>query len=58
MGDYEIRTMYPDAFRFAVWAKLIGRTEVEGQERYVVVFPDGEAETWPVDDPDGRYEFR
>ena len=57
-----IRSTHPYAFRSGKWARLVGTTSLpgfpEGERRcYSVMFPDGAADWWPVDDKAHGYEI-
>ena len=56
----EIRGTHPYAFRSGQWARLTGTMEdpETGRVCYAVVFPDGAADWWPVEDAVAGYEFR
>lgn len=48
---------HPYTFRSGEWATI--RSVVPGDDRvcYLVEFPDGETDFWPVVDPNEPYEF-
>lgn len=55
-----IRATHHYGYRSGEWAKLVCvltgmRT---GRDVYLVEFPDGVTDFWPVDDPADPYEFR
>lgn len=56
--EMRIRGTHPYCFRSGEWATLV--TEVKhatGRRCYLVRFPDGMSDWWPVDDPAADYEF-
>lgn len=55
-----IRATHPYAFRSGRWAALVGTVDdpETGCRCYSVLFPDGAADWWPVDDEAHGYEFR
>jgi hypothetical protein len=54
-----IRGTHPDHFRSGEWAEIVGVGLFERTHRicYVVVFPDGETDEWPVIDFTAGYEL-
>lgn len=65
----EIRDNHPYGYRSGEWAQLIGKYTLKRQpvstdaspelrECYVLVFPDGVSDLWPVNDSGYDYEFR
>lgn len=52
-----IRHTHPYGFRSGHWAVI--RAVVPGPDRdcYLVEFPDGVTDFWPVEDPSEPYEF-
>lgn len=61
-GPGFIRATHPDAFRSGEWARLRGTTALPGFPEgdrvcYLVEFPDGAADFWPVGGPERGYEF-
>ena len=55
-----IRGTHRYSFRSGEWAELVGTMDdpETGRRCYAVMFGDGVADWWPVDDPDAGYEFR
>lgn len=58
--DRNIRATHPESFRSGEWAVLIGTLDEPGTGRkcYAVLFPDGAADFWLVDNGEAGYEFR
>lgn len=55
----QVRATNPYAYRSGEWADLINITDhANGRRCYLVRFPDGASDFWPVDDEDAGYEFR
>ena len=56
----QIRGTHPYVFRSGKWATLAGTMDdpETGRRSYAVIFPDGAADWWPVDDTAAGYEFR
>jgi hypothetical protein len=54
-----IRQQHPYGFRSGHWAQVIGTSTAEGAGClcWLVVFPDGRTDCWPVEDPSAGYEF-
>jgi hypothetical protein len=52
-----IRATHHYAFRSGEWADLLTTVEAYGRPCYLVEFPDGVTDFWPVDDADHGYEF-
>ena len=58
-----IRATCPGAFRSGQWARLSGTAALPGfpegdRDCYLVEFPDGVTDFWPVQDWMRGYEFR
>lgn len=58
MGNVQIRATHPYGFRNGEWAKIQGVVWENNRACYQVVFPDGNADLWPVYDPSDPYGFR
>ena len=59
----EIRSCHWAAYRCGEWGRIIATDVVsEGvpspRSCYLVAWPDGATDLWPVNDPTARYEFR
>lgn len=54
----QIRATNPYAFRSGSWAQIIGFERHHGRRCYIVKFPDGATDLWPVNDPAAGYELR
>jgi hypothetical protein len=54
-----IRSTHPHAYRSGKWARLVGTMDdpETGRRCYSVMFPDGAADWWPVDDKAHGYEI-
>lgn len=55
-----IRATHPHAFRSGEWAQLVAAVEspeIPGRTVWLVVFPDGATDEWPVDDEAHGYEL-
>lgn len=55
-----IRGTHPYVFRSGKWAELVCTMDDPGKDRrcYLVRFPDGVTDWWPVEDEAAGYEFR
>lgn len=55
-----IRGTHPYVFRSGKWAELVCTMDDPGKDRrcYLVRFPDGVHDWWPVEDEAAGYEFR
>lgn len=53
----QIRAVHPCSFRSGEWAKLVCVVPGPDRECYLVEFPDGVTDFWPVVDPANTYEF-
>lgn len=53
----EVRSCHPDAERSGVWGKISKLAQYRHWMYWVVVWPDGYSDMWPVDAKNG-YEFR
>lgn len=56
--EQKIRSLHPYSFRSGEWAKLVCVVPGEDRDCYLVEFPDGVTDFWPVVDPANTYEFR
>jgi hypothetical protein len=52
-----IRATHHYGFRYGKWAEIIAVTPHKNRACYVVKFPDGVTDLWPVHDPSDPYEF-
>jgi hypothetical protein len=52
-----IRATHPYGFRSGEWAVLVAVVPTEARDCYLVEFPDGVTDFWPVHDPSDPYEF-
>jgi hypothetical protein len=52
-----IRGTHPYMFRSGEWARLLTTVESHGRDCYLVEFPDGATDWWPVGDEEAGYEF-
>lgn len=52
-----IRATHPYAYRSGEWAENAMIVTARGQDCYLVSFPDGRTDLWPVEDPVAGYEF-
>lgn len=53
-----IRSCHWAAFQSGTWAKILTIAPSEERDCYVIEFPDGRTDYWPVDDPTAEYEFK
>lgn len=63
LGDTEVRATHPYGFRSGEWARIVAvvptvTTAGDPRECYLVSFPDGVTDLWPVVDASDPYEFR
>ncbi len=54
----QIRGTHPYVFRSGDWATIRAVVPGDGRECYLVEFPDGVTDFWPVDDHAAGYEFK
>lgn len=52
-----IRTTHPHGYRTGQWAVLAAIVPARGRQCYLVSFPDGETDLWPVTGQSDCYEF-
>ena len=56
-----IRSVNPYAYHAGKWAKVTAVSSVDllGEVRpvFVIEFPNGDTDQWPIYDPAGQYEF-
>jgi len=59
VGQY-IRGLHPYTFRSGQWAAITNAVWDPARQRYhwVLLWPDGQGDEWPVIDPAAEYEFR
>lgn len=50
--------MHPYAFRSGEWARVLTTVPSRGRECWLVRFPDGKVDWWPIEDPLADYEVR
>lgn len=54
----EVRQTHPYGFRSGEWARVLTTVESYGRPCWLVEFPDGQQDWWPITDPDAGYEVR
>lgn len=54
----QIRATHHYGFRSGEWANLVCIVPGEEKDCYLVEFPDGVTDFWPVNGPSDPYEFR
>lgn len=56
----QIRATHHYGYRCGEWAEVLATVPDVSRDRdcYLVRFPDGDTDFWPVHDPDDPYEFR
>lgn len=57
-GAAEIRSCHPYAFHSGEWGRLLTTVESQGRDCYLIQWPDGAEDWWPVEDAMAGYEFR
>jgi hypothetical protein len=55
--DTQIRATHPYGFRSGEWARVVNVVPARGRDCYLVEFPDGVTDLWPVIDAWDPYEF-
>jgi hypothetical protein len=54
----EMRATHPYSFRSRMWAKILKVSTGRHHTCFIVEFPDGQQDSWVVDDDDAGYEYR
>lgn len=54
----EVRATHPAGFRSGEWARVLTTVESRGRPCWLVEFPDGAQDWWPIEDADAGYEVR
>ena len=56
--EFQIRATHHYGFRSGEWARLVCMVPGPTKDCWLVEFPDGVTDFWPVYDPADPYEFR
>lgn len=54
----EVRQTHPYGFRSGQWARALTTVESFGRPCWLVEFPDGAQDWWPIEDANAGYEVR